>query len=470
MTDEIYLNDHYHEGIPTTKKLPKMEIILSERQEDAIGYFRKNQDTGVLIGYAGTGKTTCVMELIKEKLNAGYNVCCLAFTNKAVKILRRTAEQFGVFEMDCPFLTIHSALGLKIYDKDPNEQDPQEIFHASNFVVVDECSMLSPYLMTTLEKHQYGRQILFMGDPCQLPPVTEGKVKKVELSKSFDIANKFILTKVIRQQGPLVNYLLDIREHVESKKHFKPYETDIIRNIEDYEFLSAFTPEWCEDPDQFRVIGYHHKNLAEWNTGARERIFKSENLDKFLPGDYILCSAPVQRKSRNSRQIITIYTTATELYVMEVEPFEFFNGWQGYHLVVHDGSKDLKNIFVLDESYNSQWKAVSESLNKQVGTAGKALKMARKNNHEDSDKVKQAKRNFALVKEKQDSWYCTFDRVRYAYAISVYNSQGSTFKSGMVDSNDFSGLNYVGPGFTDLYNRAWYTAATRFREGFLMFD
>lgn len=113
-----------------------------------------------LFGYAGTGKTT----LAKHLAESCNSVVFAAFTGKAALMMQRN----GCHNAS----TIH---GL-IYAV--SEDDKGRIsFHLdresgaahADLIVIDECSMVDPVIGKDLLS--YGKPILVLGDPAQLPPV-----------------------------------------------------------------------------------------------------------------------------------------------------------------------------------------------------------------------------------------------------------------------------------------------------------
>ena len=193
----------------------------SDDQQRAIKYMTKfiandKQYIWGLYGSAGTGKTTVSVEFITFLIRNRYvrSVTMVAPTNKAVNIIktkfrdnliRLYHELFGDVHINdfdmmvkqletkgiyVSFMTIHALLSYK----NDYRTDGVRIFHAAgkkskinryDMVVVDECSMLSYEMMANImeEVLQFKRQyadnglkmikIIFLGDKCQLPPVSE---------------------------------------------------------------------------------------------------------------------------------------------------------------------------------------------------------------------------------------------------------------------------------------------------------
>lgn len=113
-----------------------------------------------LAGYAGTGKTTLARHFV-EGLNG--TICFCAFTGKAALVMRNK----GCVGAS----TIHSLIYSPVDEGGATrwELNPESDAAGASLIVVDECSMVGPDLGRDLLS--YGRKVLVLGDPAQLPPV-----------------------------------------------------------------------------------------------------------------------------------------------------------------------------------------------------------------------------------------------------------------------------------------------------------
>lgn len=170
-----------------SKYCTKKDIHLSEEQNAAVCEIPKYAFS-ILTGGPGCGKTTCTQVLVQLLKAMGKQVLLAAPTGRAAQ---RMSEVIG-FEAK----TIHRLLewapdknGFKRDEKDPLRVD---------FLIVDETSMLDISLAASLLKAvPLGAQVLFIGDPDQLPAVGAGDVL-ADLLKSSTVP-RFQLTKVFRQ-------------------------------------------------------------------------------------------------------------------------------------------------------------------------------------------------------------------------------------------------------------------------------
>lgn len=165
----------------------KDQISLSDEQEaSVIGIVGRS--FSILTGGPGCGKTTSTKVLVRLLMAMKKSIILAAPTGRAAQ---RMSEVIGLEAK-----TIHRLLewapnenGFK-----RNEDFPLE----ADFVIIDECSMLDISLTASLLKAiPLTSQVLFIGDPDQLPSVGAGNVLFDLLASG--VVPKFQLTKVFRQ-------------------------------------------------------------------------------------------------------------------------------------------------------------------------------------------------------------------------------------------------------------------------------
>ncbi|WP_298354504.1 AAA family ATPase [Rhodoblastus sp.] len=149
-----------------------------------------------LFGYAGTGKTTLARHIAE---NVEGEVQFAAFTGKAALVLR---------EKGCgEARTIHS---LIYRPKDLDSEEPSFVLNEdspasrASLIVIDECSMVDEELGRDLLS--FGKKVLVLGDPAQLPPVKGGGF-------FTETAADMMLTEVHRQaaDNPIVRLSMLVR-------------------------------------------------------------------------------------------------------------------------------------------------------------------------------------------------------------------------------------------------------------------
>ncbi|MFA5904035.1 MAG: AAA family ATPase, partial [Desulfobacula sp.] len=140
----------------------------------------------VLTGGPGCGKTTTTLVIVKLIEAMGLTVLLAAPTGRAAQ---RMMDVIGKESK-----TIHRLLGWQNGKFKKDEETPLK----TDFLIVDECSMLDINLTASLLKAvPRAAQVLFIGDSDQLPAVGAGNVlKDIIASKTVPC---FELTQIFRQ-------------------------------------------------------------------------------------------------------------------------------------------------------------------------------------------------------------------------------------------------------------------------------
>ena len=149
------------------------EVILTGDQKRAITkatewYKLGNRQVFTIAGFAGTGKTEIVKQMVDSIGIKGVHFC--AYTGKASLVLNQRG---------CPATTIHRLMydyessGVKVEGnrrlKDMKFRLKDTLDPSIQLVVVDEISMVPEKMMKDLLS--FGLPVIAIGDPGQLPPV-----------------------------------------------------------------------------------------------------------------------------------------------------------------------------------------------------------------------------------------------------------------------------------------------------------
>lgn len=204
-------------------KEKKDYIKFTQDQKDAIGKIfdflpEITSKTFGLYGYAGTGKTTIIIEIITFLLKTKLikSVVFTAPTNKAVNVMKakfknymsdlykeyfgkelastlsfdEILDKFYEVGIKIDFITIHKLLKFEIdFGNDGDlifvKNKSDSLIEQYEIVIIDECSMIPIKLVENIfseirEREQkkcnnYKKmpKVIFCGDPAQLPPVNE---------------------------------------------------------------------------------------------------------------------------------------------------------------------------------------------------------------------------------------------------------------------------------------------------------
>ncbi len=160
-----------------------------------------------LFGYAGTGKTTLARHFAEH---VDGDVLFAAFTGKAAQVLRSRGASNA--------RTIHSLIYRPKGEEEVEDEvtgktsvtpmfsiNRQSPLAKAALIVIDECSMVDEALGRDLMS--FGRPILVLGDPGQLPPVSGGGF-------FTDHDPDFLLTDIHRQarDNPIIQLAMRVRE------------------------------------------------------------------------------------------------------------------------------------------------------------------------------------------------------------------------------------------------------------------
>lgn len=131
----------------------------------------------VLIGPAGTGKTTLLSVLCQQPQVSQGSILLLAPTGKARVRMEDVARRAGTGNFEARTLAQHLSRSGR-YDGELqryqlNDEPPEKSAHT---VIVDECSMLTEEMLAALLQSLAGVQrLILVGDPRQLPPIGAGR-------------------------------------------------------------------------------------------------------------------------------------------------------------------------------------------------------------------------------------------------------------------------------------------------------
>ncbi|MEZ5921074.1 MAG: AAA family ATPase [Parvularculaceae bacterium] len=315
-----------------------------------------------LFGYAGAGKTTLARHFAE---NAG-EVAFAAFTGKAAHVLR----QKGCADAT----TIHALIYRPARDDEAEEGELMFTIRrdapaaSANLIIIDECSMVDEELGRDLLS--FGKPVLVLGDPAQLPPVKGGGF-------FTEAEPDFMLTEIHRQarDNPIIRLSMQIREgrpQTGSDDFGGDHSCRIIRRDE-------ITPEEIISADQvlvgtnrtrkryndrIRELKGHNDSLPE----AMEKLVclrnnKSKGLLNGGIWQVILRKSPRGEKARmivapedGGKQVSisvpkAMFTEGAESVSWQVrrnsDEFDF-----GYALTVHKAQgSQWNNIVLFDESF-----------------------------------------------------------------------------------------------------------------------
>ncbi len=212
------------------------KIKLSNDQQKAMERFETFVDSDacvfILKGYAGTGKTTIVKEMISRLAKKGHACNLLASTGRAAKILSNATSmmtntvhsliyKFRDFNQDLDnVVSERTSTGVDstgqlvlIFDLVPvDSNDKQQYYFVDEASMVsdvnDHCAYQATFgsgrLLTDLLTYDPNGKFVFIGDTCQLPPIRQKESPALSVKYFNDTfgqkAIEATLTQIMRQK------------------------------------------------------------------------------------------------------------------------------------------------------------------------------------------------------------------------------------------------------------------------------
>ena len=417
----------------------------------------------LLIGPAGSGKTTVAVAIISALLAEGLRVAVTAPTHAAAKVLARKLQ---AAKLDVPISTIHALLGLS-----PSSDDAVRRLRRTgenkaidfDVVALDEASMVGRDLQAEIDALA-PPAVLYLGDSAQLPPVME--VEALIFTRDISRAE---LRGIVRQGegNPIIAAATAIREqqvagaeltfewatdaHDGERGIFCPPGAEALTLLRE-----AFKPIWLLEPDRARILAFTNRRVAQYNRLIRTWLY-GETETPFLPDERIVCRRPVVRwqiSASGRWQAITLFHTLEETTVARIErgteAFDFpaltaehrENGehWQaldGWEIAMpvwrvwldHEAFGPVQTLMPVDPGHVKQIDA-------------RLIAEARLNRHRWGHR-------YGFLEKIAD--------LRSPYAMTVHCSQGATFGRVFVDFGDLAAAKGAGL----FRQRLTYTALTR---------
>lgn len=465
-------------------------MILTNQQQAALNEiesFIESTDSKdkvfILSGYAGTGKTTIIKEILKSCANkAESNILLMAPTGKAAKVLRERTR----FDDAC---TIHSGIFIQdpiVVNQEDNDVATSEVkvvfplntTSARNrgwLCIIDEASMVSSRetknedlifgsgnmlndILTYVNLNNASK-VIFIGDPAQLPPV--GDNASNALNPEWFVTNGYsprraVLTDVVRQEKDsiILNNSLKIRTLLENEfRNNLQFETKPgeVEEMGVETLIHTFHDNWING-DKGAIITFSNAVAYSYNLRIREKLGFSHSL--LSEGDYLMVV-------HNNYYDDYVFYNGDNVEVDYVYPdTETFN--IRLKKKVNDTvsevhvSLEFKEVIIINEHGEKMTRKVLTNLlnsNKASLTPDehRALYvhvcMRYPGIHDKSE----------ITHILKTDPYFNALRVKYGYAITCHKAQGSEWRIGYIDYASRR-------GFSDDALRWTYTATTRAKE------
>lgn len=437
------------------RNLPKLEE-LARNEKAAVLKVLAESRLSVLVGDAGTGKTTVLSVLCSEPSIAAGGVLLLAPTGKATVRLMESVgvngQRFTAFNV-AQFLTRSHRFDWEEMrfrlSKQPYTDLPET-------VIIDEASMLTEEMFgALLEAIGTVKRIIFVGDPNQLPPIGSGKpfVDLVNLLReelparsSLDnprVCNCYGELRINRRQQKEEERLdvnlsrcftrteeLDDEEDIISKIVQGGSENIQIKQWETREELEAMLLDTVaseigmNDPDD--QAGFDRAFGA--TVGDYETFFNKDST-QFVDKWQIM--APVRNMPQGVVNINRLFHQKYRAHQIELSRRRGFKkcipvAYGSEEIVYGDKVINVQNIS--KEAFPNDGKAMGYVANGEIGIACGTYKKGLKNNFLNVAFSSQKGYTYSYDGRDFDDESGT-SRLELAYALTVHKSQGSQFNT-----------------------------------------
>ena len=382
-------------------------VVLTNCQQKAfdalLGFLADPSEPFFVVeGYAGTGKTFLMKEVIKEwgrisdaiqLLSPNKVITDMVFTattNKAAEELQK-ATGWRTH-------TIHKALGLymrKNHSTGKYDLVERPIFDAirDSVIIVDEASYLDQEVIDKLLTRTVNCKFIFLGDPAQLVPV--GYSSAPIFTKGLPTTH---MSEVKRNGGKILELATAFRHTVTSGifPTFKPDGQEVIW-LPRPEFGKAIDAEFGRplwNYEHSKVLTWRNNTAVEYAQYIREQVMGDADIQV---GDFVSVNSYVMHISRKAS-----YKTDEIVLIQEIGPEVQEYGHKG-HWVKLDGLYYFNPV-----DPKSKEKASTMA--------------ARLSNKSDSYKMGNA----------VDSWI----DLRALTSQTINKAQGSTYKKVFIDLDD----------------------------------
>jgi len=433
----------------------------------------------ILKGYAGTGKTTLISGFVKYLQKYKINFSLLASTGRASKVLSQITQKYSE--------TIHSHLYVfdelsedletisKLEDDfliDDNGQIrlkfgfKQETNNTKHIYIVDESSMISDVaeqlnssfadfgsgcLLTDLINHNKNGIYIFVGDNCQLPPITQNLSPALDanyLKNKFNIhVYEYEMTEIVRQAksngivtasinlrnlyklNPLVKFASLPLKNLNNINILSTHEELIDRYVEQVKFNNF---------DDAIMICHSNKQCNQLNRLIRSKLYNEEK--RVISGDLLIVT---------QNNLLTGYVNGEQLIVTNVGYREYRCGLTFLNIEIKKINSDIKHsVFIIEDLLYSNMNNLSSLEHKKL-----FIDFFRR-----MKELFKGKYSHYKLDMRTDP-YLNALRVKFGFAVTCHKSQGGEWKRVFL---------YMEKSIHCLGKPAiyqwWYTAITRAKE------
>ena len=441
-------------------QLNKKQVLALEKiisfVEDKI-----NDEIFILKGYAGTGKTYIISNIVKNLWKINKRVVLLAPTGRSAKVLSSYCKKEAY--------TIHKEI---FYTKNNFSGNPEFTLkinkHKNTIFIVDEASMISTNrgegvglfsqsLLDNIIKYVYSGfkcKLLIIGDVAQLPPVKSNISYALDdsyLEKEYNKSiNSVELTDVVRQEkeSGILSYATSIRNKIENYlfediSFNSEIFSDVVR-VEDGEQLMNLIQDSYNNYgiEETAIIVRSNKRANLYNRSIRDKILNNENI--ISVGDLLM----VVKNNYfwlNNKKDLGFIANGDIIKIEEIHNIKNIYGFKfaevKISMVDYPNISPLETVLILDSLF--------------INTP--AIDFNTMNNlyHEILKDFMNVKTKYKRHMGVKNNKFFNALQVKFAYSFTCHKSQGGQWSSIFLE------FPFLPNGMDEDFFRWLYTAITR---------
>jgi exodeoxyribonuclease-5 len=423
-------------------------IIPTKDQEvliQKIEKFLKSDDKYfLLIGPAGSGKTTAIKLALEEQINKNQ-VMGITLAHKAKNVLQKASiPECRTFASAYAFKETILDDGTRVFAPNPFPVEPP-VGHLDIPVFVhDEVSMYSESMKKIVfQKTSMFSKVIFMGDNAQLPPI-DASMKVDADSPIFDLelpeSCKHVLTERVRQKAgnPILDLSDIIREEIFGNQNINRVIMEILNpkifDGKGYLCISEkdLYPQYIEKENFLynKIIAFRNFRIEQMNKRIRSSVFPNET-QKLVVDDLVFMTNNFKNEKPPFR-----LNNSEEFIIKEVVQDK----------ILHQHGHPIETYFGrINDSFNDGY--IITPTEKGITQYNKIV----------TDLKNYAKQNPKLWRQFYN-FTDLFTDYTMGYAINTYRCQGSTYEDVYIDLND---ILQTGPLTTKRKLQSIYTSLTR---------
>lgn len=302
--------------------------------------------------------------------------------------------------------------------------------------------MLEDDLCKNIMTYSDNLKIIFLGDPCQIPPVNS--VDPIPFREHSDYNFKvFELNHIMRQKddNPIVDLAYTIRTNLGDKQPIPELVTTLNSKDHGLKYIDSDTDkatirpllvkyfktrEYNEDSNYMKVIAWTNETVTYMNTVIREILFGS-NLPRFIVGEKLIVQKSIFRRHKDNHNEYwsVVLNSSDELTVKSVNINE---------VLYQEGTiKERLKSYVLNVvNYDPIENSYHESL----------INIIHEDDFSKYRRLLDNLKNKAIQLKRAQLWVLYYNvlkwsaNVGYNYAITAHKSQGSTYQNVLVIEDD----------------------------------